>query len=252
MLRPLRTAYEYLVLYYGLGLLGLICLCWTAIAVVLYPLLPRRWGESLGRRVIMAAFRVYLAALSITGSCRFDLSALDALRSQGPMIIAPNHPSLLDAVMVLSRLPDVVCVMKAALIENIFLGAGARLARYIRNDSLVRLVGKAAQSLRGGSQLLIFPEGTRTTRFPVNDFKGATAGIAKRAGVPVQTVFIETESPYLRKGWPLFRKPPMPMHYRVRLGRRFEPPADAQAFQAELERYFEQELARGPQPPLAT
>ena len=176
MLRPLRTVYEYLVLYYGLGLLGLICLSWTVIAAVLYPLLPRRWGEVLGRYVIMAGFRFYLAAIAVTGTCRFDLSALDALRSQGPMIIAPNHPSLLDAVMVLSRLPDVVCVMKAALLDNIFLGAGARLARYIRNDSLVRLVGKASESLREGSQLLIFPEGTRSTRLPVNAFKGAVGG----------------------------------------------------------------------------
>lgn len=246
MSRLLRSAYEHVVFYYGLGLLGLICLSWTAIAVVLYPLLPRRWGEVLGRFVIMAGFRIYLAAIAVAGACRFDLSALDALRSQGPMIIAPNHPSLLDAVMVLSRLPDVVCVMKAALLDNIFLGAGARLARYIRNDSLVRLVGKASESLRGGSQLLIFPEGTRTTRFPVNAFKGAMAGIAKRAAVPVQTVFIETDSPFLCKGWPLFRKPAMPMHYRIRLGRRFDPPADAHAFQIELERYFNEELTGGP------
>jgi len=164
------------------------------------------------------------------------------------MIIAPNHPSLLDAVMVLSRLPDVVCVMKTALLDNIFLGAGARLARYIRNDSLVRIVGSAAESLRDGSHLLIFPEGTRSTRFPVNAFKGATAGIAKRAGVAVQTVFIETDSPFLCKGWPLFRKPAMPMRYRIRLGRRFDPPADAHAFQAELERYFNEELGCAPAP----
>ena len=242
MLRALRTLYEYLVLHYGLGLLGLICLSWTLIAALLYPVLPRRWGGALGRYVIMAGFRLYLAAISITGTCRFDLSALDALRSQGPMIIAPNHPSLLDAVMVLSRLPDVVCVMKAELLDNIFLGAGARLARYIRNDSLVRMIGSAEESLREGSQLLIFPEGTRTTRAPVNAFKGATAGIAKRAGVPVQTVFIETDSPFLCKGWPLFRKPPMPMHYRVRLGRRFDSPSDAHVFQQELQRYFEGEL----------
>lgn len=243
MFGPLRTAYEYLVLYCGLGLLGLICLTWTVFAVVLYPLLPRKWGGALGRLAIMAAFRFYLAALSITGTCRFDLTALDALRSQEPMIIAPNHPSLLDAVMVLSRLPDVVCVMKADLLDNIFLGAGARLARYIRNDSLVRIVVRAAESLRNGSHLLIFPEGTRTTRFPVNAFTGATAGIAKRAGVAVQTVFIETDTPFLCKGWPLFRKPVMPMHFRVRLGRRFDPPADAHAFHFELEGYFKEELA---------
>lgn len=245
-MRPLRAVYEYLVLYSGLALLGLICLSWTVIATLLHPLLPRRWGGALGRRAIMVAFRFYLAAISITGTCRFDLSALDALKSQGPMIIAPNHPSLLDAVMVLSRLPDVVCVMKAALLENIFLGGGARLARYLHNDALIRLIGKATASLREGSQLLIFPEGTRTTRAPVNAFKGAVAGIAKRAVVPVQAVFIETDSQFLGKGWPLFRKPAMPMHYRIRLGRRFDPPADAQAFQRELQRYFDEELGGAP------
>ncbi len=240
----LRAAYEHAVLYYGLGLLGLICLTWTVFAVPLYPLLPRRWGTFVGRRVIMIGFRFYLAAISITGTCRFDLKELDALRTMGPLIVAPNHPSLLDAVMLLSRLPDAVCVMKAELLDNIFLGAGARLARYIRNDSLVRIVAQAEDNLRGGSQLLIFPEGTRTTRQPVNPFKAALAGIAKRAGVPVQTVLIETDSPFLSKGWPLFRKPAMPMHYRVRLGRRFDEPTDAHAFQAELERYFMSELGQ--------
>jgi hypothetical protein len=31
----------------------------------------------------------------------------------------------------------------------------------------------------------------------------------------VQTVFIETDSAYLSKGWPLFRKPSMPITYRI-------------------------------------
>lgn len=243
MPRWLRTAYAYFVLYYGLGLLGLICLGWTMLAVPLY-LLPRRWGKFVGRRAIMIGFRFYLWAIAATGVFRFDLSQLNRIRKMGPLIIAPNHPSLLDAVMLLSRLPDAVCVLKAELLDNIFLGAGARLARYIRNDSLLRIVAQAELSLREGSQLLIFPEGTRTTRFPVNAFKGAMAGIAKRAAVPVQTVFIETESPFLSKGWPLLRKPPMPMYYRVRLGRCFPPPADAYAFMEELERYFSAELAR--------
>jgi hypothetical protein len=36
--------------------LGIQCLGWTLIAVILYPLLPQRWGRPLGRRVIMVAF----------------------------------------------------------------------------------------------------------------------------------------------------------------------------------------------------
>jgi len=35
------------------------------------------------------------------------------------------------------------------------------------------------------------------------------------------------------------------LSYRVRLGRRFEPPSDVRAFTGELERYFARELASG-------
>ena len=68
--------------------------------------------------------------------------------------------------------------------------------------------------------LLLFPEGTRTTRAPINPLVRQRRLIAKRAGVPVQTLVIETDSPFLSKGWPLFRRPTLPITYRVRLGRR--------------------------------
>jgi len=61
----------------------------------------------------------------------------------------------------------------------------------------------------------------------------------------VQTLLIETDSPFLGKGWPLWLRPALPITYRVRLGRRFEPPHDVAAFVAELERYFRQELHGG-------
>jgi hypothetical protein len=49
----------------------------------------------------------------------------------------------------------------------------------------------------------------------------------------------------LSKGWSLFRKPPMPIHYRVRLGKRFDPPRHTQRFMVELEHYFARELVQG-------
>jgi 1-acyl-sn-glycerol-3-phosphate acyltransferase len=93
-------------------------------------------------------------------------------------------------------------------------------------------------TVRAGGQLLIFPEGTRTTRKPVNRFKGGFALIAKTARVPVQTVFIETNSPFLSKGWPIFRKPEFPLIYRARLGRRFEVDGEVRAFVADMESYY--------------
>jgi len=241
-LRALLAAYGYAVFYLGLLGFGLLCLLWSLFAVVLHPLLPTRLGRPLGRWVIMAAFRLFLGSLSLSGRFRFDLRELDALRGEKALIIAPNHPSLWDAVLIVSRLPDVACVMKADVINNIFLGAGARLARYICNESLRRMIVLAVADLQRGSRLLLFPEGTRTVRPPIGPLKGSIGVIASRAGVPVQTVIIETDSLFLTKGWPVYRKPRLPMHYRVRLGRRFEAPADGAVLMNELEQYFAAEL----------
>ena len=243
--RVLQNGYDRLVLYLGLAWLGTLCVAWTPIAIIVYPLLSQRRGQALGRYVIMIVFRFYLACLTLSHRFSFDLEVLDVLRDEKPLIIAPNHPCLLDAVMVISRLPNVACVLKANLMNNIFLGAGARLARYIRNEPVRRMVGLAIQDFDCGSHLLLFPEGTRTTSCPVNPLKGSIGLIAKHAQVPVQTILIETDSMYLRKGWPLFRKPHMPIHYRVRLGRRFDPPQHTRSFMDELEHYFAHELVQG-------
>jgi 1-acyl-sn-glycerol-3-phosphate acyltransferase len=144
--------------------------------------------------------------------------------------------------MVISRLPNVACVLKADLMDNVFLGAGARLARYICNRPVRRMLRQAMHDFDSGSHLLLFPEGTRTALTSVNRLKGSIGLIACHARVPVQTILIETDSAYLGKGWPLFRKPPMPIHYRLRLGRRFAPPQQAQHFMQELQHYFAHEL----------
>jgi Tat protein secretion system quality control protein TatD with DNase activity len=71
---------------------------------------------------------------------------------------------------------------------------------------------------------------------------GSVGLIAKHANVPVQTLIIETDSPFLSKGWPLFKRPSLPIVYRVRLGKRFDAPTDVAAFTAQLDQYYRREL----------
>ena len=242
MRRLLNTMYERTAFVLMISFLGLIGMAWSAVAVVLYPIIPRGFGTRVGQGALMACCRIYLASLRLAGCFECDLSALDKLRNDGGLVIAPNHPALIDILLIASRLPRISCIMKAGLWDNIFLGGGARLAGYIRNDAPVNMVKQAVEEIGRGSQLLVFPEGTRTVRRPVNPFKGGFALIAKRAAVPVQSVFIETNSPYLSKGWPIYRMPKLPLYYRVRLGRRFTVTGDVKAFNRELEAYFAEEL----------
>jgi 1-acyl-sn-glycerol-3-phosphate acyltransferase len=139
----------------------------------------------------------------------------------------------------------VVCITKASLWDSPFLGGGIRLAGYIRNDEPRELTRRAIAELRSGQQLLIFPEGTRTEPGAVvNDFKGGFVLMARGAGVPIQTVFLDGPSRYLTKGWPLFRRPDLPLRLRARLGRRFVVEGSTKAFTGELQRYFVAGLER--------
>jgi 1-acyl-sn-glycerol-3-phosphate acyltransferase len=199
-------------------------------------------GTAVGRRGIMSGFRIYAWSLSVTRTYRLDLRDIDSLKGGPPVILAPNHPCLIDALLILTRHPNIVCVMKSALMRNVFLGSGSRLARYVPNDSSRQMIKESVAHLREGGVLLLFPEGTRTTRAPINPLVGSVGLVAKKAHVPVQTLVIETDSPFLSKGWPLFRRPELPIVYRVRLGKRFDPPVDVPAFTAELDRYYRREL----------
>ncbi|WP_158745496.1 1-acyl-sn-glycerol-3-phosphate acyltransferase [Acidisphaera sp. L21] len=240
----LMWIYQTIAFYFVLAAFGVVFLGWNLPATLLYWVLPRHVSKPLGQRAIMGGFRALLALMRVSGLAQFDLSAIDALRDEPGLVIAPNHPTLLDALLVTSRLPRVVCITKASLWNNPALGAGAKLAGYIRNDAPHRLVRRAASAVRGGSQLLIFPEGTRTTIPPLGAFKGGFALMARQAGAPVQTVFLEATSPYLSKGWPLVRRPAFPLHYRARLGRRFIVDGPAERFCATLESYMRTELGR--------
>jgi 1-acyl-sn-glycerol-3-phosphate acyltransferase len=235
--------YEVLAMHIGLGTLAIFCLSWLPFAAVLHLLLPRKIGQILGRRVISWGFRAYLGILKTLCACHLDLTAIDTLAKQGPMIIVANHPSLLDAVLITSRLPNAVCVMKSSLMDNIFFGAAARLAGYVRNDVPLTMILESTELLQHGGQVVIFPEGTRTRNFPIEPCLPVIGLMAQRCGVPIQALMIEFSSAYLGKNWPLWRPPSLPLKLSIKLGSRFESPTDANEFNKTLQAHFQTTLS---------
>ncbi|MEO8630053.1 MAG: lysophospholipid acyltransferase family protein [Betaproteobacteria bacterium] len=239
----MHTAFQTVWVYLGFLYFGVGGTLYSFVSSLLYPLLPRAAAARVGRSGISLLVRSLLAFLKIAGLIKLDLSALDQLKGERGIIIAPNHPSLLDALFVISRVPQVSCIMKAKLWDNPIMGGGSRLAGYIRNDSPLNMVRQASDEVISGHPLLIFPEGTRTLRQPINEFKGGFALIAKKSHATIQTVFIETNSPFLSKGWPLLKRPQLPLIYRARLGKRFTIEGEVKAFVDQLQAYYREELS---------
>ena len=243
MLTTLRHFVETVALYASLTLLGLICLSWAVFALPLWLVLPERFGARCGRRAILIGLRFYVWTLCLMGAYRLDLRALRTLHGGPPAVLAPNHPSLIDAVFIIAYGPKLACVTKSSLMNNVVLGAAPRLARYIRNEPPRRMIRSAVEELEHGNSVLLFPEGTRTVQAPINPVNASVAIIARHANVPVQTLIVEQSTAFLSKGWSLFKRPSLPIIFRVRLGRRFEPPHDVRVLTEELERHFREELA---------
>jgi 1-acyl-sn-glycerol-3-phosphate acyltransferase len=243
----LLRAYHAIAFVAVIVLLGLVCLLVSAVTLMLRPLMPGPRGHRLGRRVISGWFRLYFGLLERLGLARMDLAALDALRHERGLLITPNHPSLLDAMLIASRLEHMGCIMKASVLNSVFFGPVARLSGYISNENLRGILRGVREELGESGQILLFPEGTRSVNPPINPLVAGFGLIAAKADVPVQCVLIETNSPYLGKGWSILRMPRFPLEYRVRLGQRFNPPGrDHQSFVDALTLHLRTELAASP------
>ena len=181
-----RALHETVRLHLGFFVLGLICLAVSLLAFPMLIILPRPLRRRLGRRLIAASARAYLRFLELMGACRFDLSGLDALQGAPAMVIAPNHPSLLDAIMILSRLPGAGCIMKADIVNSVFFGASARLTGYIRSTPLRTMVQLAVDDLHQGNHLLLLNIGEQLAMFHLTDMekqKFITASYASNAPI---------------------------------------------------------------------
>lgn len=209
-------------------------------------LLHRPVSRARGRKLLGDLFHYYVNRLRRSGQFEIWIDPrLKGFRGGEKLILAANHPSLLDVVMVVSELPEAACIIRGNLLQNPSMGGGAIMAQYVTNDSGPGLIRQGREKLLNGEQLLIFPEGTRTI-FPatVNPFKKGCALLAAATGATIQTLLIEQDGHYLGKRAKLLRPFAAPVRFRVHVGECFalRPGETVRDFSDRLEAYFQKNL----------
>lgn len=119
----------------------------------------------------------------------------------GPVLLAANHLSWLDPLVVASLIPCAP-VSKLDVARWPVIGSIARdlgVVFVARGDpaSGARALGEVAGALGRGVSVLNFPEGTTTTGGRVLPFRTGTFGLALRLGVPVVPVALAYDPPSL-------------------------------------------------------
>jgi 1-acyl-sn-glycerol-3-phosphate acyltransferase len=151
-------------------------------------------------------FRVYLAIIEALGVVRMKVSGAEELREPGQLVVA-NHPTLLDAVFLISLMPQADCVAKQATWSNPFMRGVVSATGYLSNELGVELVEACAQRLRAGRSVLLFPEGTRSPKGGLGPFQRGALHVALRAGKPLRTVVLTCSPPALMRGRPWWQMP---------------------------------------------
>lgn len=182
----------------------------------------------LARTAIRALFKGTLALAQALGVLRLNATGLERLDRDGLLILA-NHPSLIDTVLLMSRVRHADCIVKSTLWRNPFTGPAVRAAGYARNDDGYGVIEACIASLRRGSNLIIFPEGTRTPPNGAIRLKRGAASIAVRGARNVTPVTICCAPRVLGKGEKWWRMPLHPVRFTLEV----HPDIEIESFIAE-------------------
>ncbi|MFK2929327.1 lysophospholipid acyltransferase family protein [Dyella agri] len=204
---------------FGLG--GLV------LRVLVLPLLGCLPGDTLVRRrrardAISKAFWLHVQFMYRTRVLDFVIDGAERLGRPGQLVVA-NHPSLIDVVFLISQIRDANCVVKQGLFGNPCTRGPVRTAQYIGNDGSMEMLERAADVLRDGQCLIVFPEGTRTVPGQPPRFHRGAASIALRGARTVTPVFITVDPPTLTKGRPWYHIPPCRFRVRLHVGADIDP-----------------------------
>jgi 1-acyl-sn-glycerol-3-phosphate acyltransferase len=135
------------------------------------------------------------------------------ISASGKLIIA-NHPSLLDALFILSICKNLCCITKRELWKNLFTASIVRMADYIPNDDK-DFIDEAKKRLLRGENILIFPEGTRNHYDDQLDFKRGAANIAILSQCDIVPVIIKCSPRAMQKGEKFYSLPIIAPHFSL-------------------------------------
>ncbi len=221
--RLVGTALSFLA--FGVGaVIGFIC-----VPILTLVIRNRQRRHRITRRFVHAGYALHVAIMRSVGVLTYDVSGRENIQDLNGCLIVANHPSLIDVVFLLSTFRDANCVVKSSFWHHPVTAATVKAADYIPNDDPVQVMDECISRLRLGTQLVLFPEGTRTRPGHGPEFGRAAATMALRAGVPVLPVRISCEPTTLTKSEPWYRIPSR----QVRFEAQILPPIDTQALRTE-------------------
>jgi 1-acyl-sn-glycerol-3-phosphate acyltransferase len=138
---------------------------------------------------------------------RIEVRGMEHVPANRQCIYMCNHVSNLDPPVVLPLLPGRCSVLlKKELMRIPILGIAMRMGKFVpvergsRREAAQASVAAAADALRSGLNILVFPEGTRSKDGRLSVFKKGPFFLAQQTQAPIIPVVLSGTQKMMRKG----------------------------------------------------
>lgn len=161
-----------------------------------------------GGRTMMVLGRLWIRAILATFGVRIEAAGLENVPTHAPVILMSNHQSLIDIAAIVSTLPRTQrwrFVAKKELARIPIFGQALVASGHIiidRGDRgrAVESLRRAAEIIRAGTTVIVFPEGTRSPLGNLRAFKSGPFHLAIEAQVPIVPVTVSGSQRITPKG----------------------------------------------------
>lgn len=191
--------------------IGTLILSLFLVAFILPLPIAKLSKQKITRKIIQRTCYAYIIIMRFLGILTFAFNTQSHIFKPGRLIIA-NHPTLLDVIFLFAMVPNASCIVKAERCKNPLMAVSVSLAGYLNNAG-AELAQEAADVIRAGETLIVFPEGTRSTKH-LNKFKRGAANIAIMADCEISLVHIDCTPITLRKHEKWYAVPAAVPHFQ--------------------------------------
>ena len=186
--------------------------------IAVWSILMSLWGLAIslvdknGRKVHLYCAVPWARVILRVCGIKVNVKGLENVDPSVPRIYMTNHQSFFDIFAVLACLPvNFKFIVKQELMKIPFFGPAMKKAGYIgieRNDprKAVLSMKQAADRIKNGASVLIFPEGTRSPDGRLQEFKRGGFNLAIKAGCDIVPIGIRDSFRIAPKGSLRIRK----------------------------------------------
>jgi len=178
-------------------------------SVALFPFAVLTWAATVlfdRRLVVLHLFTCFWGSLYtwVNPQWPVTIEGREKIDPETTYVMVANHLSLLDILVLFRIFRHFKWVSKIENFRIPFIGWNMRLNRYIKlrrgdRDSVREMMAACEQTLRSGSSIMMFPEGTRSKTGVLQPFKTGAFELALRTNLPLLPIVLSGTSDILPK-----------------------------------------------------